>query len=366
LSESAQLAGKMGKMNLVNFSFDLEDKFTFWSGITGGLFLALSYFGTDQSQVGRYLSGKSVTESRLGLLFNGLLKIPMQFLILFIGILVFVFYQFNPSPVFFNKNILEKSYRTEYGERIKNLEDRNQVLFSNKKEEASKLLAAIRSDNENEILLSKEKLNNIEKESTEIKKEVKQLLSKAVPGAELKDTDYVFLTFVMNNLPIGMIGLLLAVILCAAMSSTSSELNALASTSLMDLYKRSINKNKNEKHYLNASRWLTIIWGLLAILFSLIAPMFENLIQMVNWLGSIFYGTILGVFICGFFFKYIQSNAVFIAAIIAQISVIACDRILTIGFLWYNVIGCFAVIVFAFLIQMFFNTRNKNISPKAK
>lgn len=359
--ESVQIAGEMGKMNLVDFSFDLNDRYNFWSGITGGLFLALSYFGTDQSQVARYLSGKSVTESRLGLLFNGLLKIPMQFIILFIGVLVFVFYQFHQPPVFFNHTELNKAYQSPYAHEIKAIEDQHTQVFKEKEKEIRNLLTALRENDTEQTLQTKSKIHHLQNQSKELKNETKELIAKAVPHAELKDTDYVFITFVMNHLPQGLIGLLIAVIFCAAMSSTSSELNALASTSTIDIYKRSLNSNASDKHYLNASRLYTVLWGLIAIGFALVASMFENLIQLVNLIGSLFYGTILGMFLAAFYFKYIKSNAVFYAAIIAETVVLTCYYTTDIAFLWYNVIGCALVILLGFIIEFFSPKDNQRI-----
>jgi len=350
--ESIEVAGKMGKMNLVDFSFDINDRYNFWSGITGGLFLALSYFGTDQSQVARYLTGKSVTESRLGLLFNGLLKIPMQFIILFIGVMVFVFYQFHQPPVFFNQTELKKVYNSPYGEEVKKLEQQHGEIFTEKEKEVKKLTLAIREENEENIKLSQDKISALQNDSKNLKKEVTSLIKKANPEAETKDTDYVFITFVMNHLPEGLIGLLLAVIFCAAMSSTSSELNALASTTAVDIYKRSVNAGATEHHYLNASKFFTVLWGIIAISFALAASLFENLIQLVNLLGSLFYGTILGIFLAAFYVNYIKSHAVFMAAILAEAIVLTCYATTDIAFLWYNVIGCGLVILFGSIIQL--------------
>lgn len=350
--DSLHIAGNMGRLNLVDFSFDPNDRYNFWSGITASLFLFLSYFGTDQSQVARYLSGKSIKESRLGLLFNGLLKIPMQFIILFIGVLVFVFFQFYQPPIFFNKTALDRAKNTTYSQEITALEKRHEEVFLKKREEVQNLVASVKSDNNLEIKVIQDKLEVLTKEYKEIHNELTTVMGRAVPDAELKDTDYVFLTFIMNYMPIGLVGLLLAVILSAAMSSTASELNALASTTVVDIYKRSIYKTGSDRHYLNASRWLTLIWGIIAICFAFVVSLFENLIQLVNLLGSLFYGPILGIFVAGFFFRYIRSEAVFIAAILAEIVVWMCYFYTDIAFLWFNPIGCGFVLFFALLIQV--------------
>ncbi|GAL85847.1 hypothetical protein MYP_3076 [Sporocytophaga myxococcoides] len=359
LFESMQVAGKLGKMNLVDFNFQPNDRYNFWSGITGGMFLALSYFGTDQSQVGRYLSGKSITESRMGLLFNGLLKIPMQFIILFIGLLVFVFYQFHQAPVFFNKTELARAQQSVYAGEIKTLEEKYDQNFIRKKEEVNTLVTALKAKDQQAIDNSQDKLLVIKKEEQEIRNNVKKVILKASPEAETKDVDFVFITFIMTQMPHGLVGLLIAVILCAAMSSTASALNALASTTCVDIYKRSINPHASERHYLKASRVLTVVWGLLTILFALFASLVDNLIQAVNILGSLFYGTILGIFLCAFYFKYIKSNAVFIAALIAQISIFLLYFYSDIAFLWYNLIGPIIVIVAGYIVQLILTGREQ-------
>jgi Na+/proline symporter len=353
-NESVQVAGKLGKLNIIDFKFDFNDRYNFWSGMTGGLFLALSYFGADQSQVGRYLSGKSIGESRLGLLFNGLLKIPMQFLILFIGALVFVFYQLHQPPVFFNKVQTDKLINSPFASDFKDLENQHALVFQKKEKHVSNLVQAMRLDDNKSI--DTERLNIIarEKEAAEIKKKVVRLIKKSDPEANEKDTDYVFITFVIDHLPHGLIGLLLAVIFSAAMSSTASALNSLASTTCVDLYKRSFKKNATPHHYLQASRLFTILWGLVAIFFAVVASLLENLIQAVNILGSIFYGTILGVFVAAFYFKYISSRSVFYAALLTQGIIFYCYRETEIAYLWYNVIGCLLVILIASLMELFF------------
>ena len=349
--DAVQVAGKMNKLNLINFSFDWNDRYNVWSGVTGGLFLFMSYFGTDQSQVARYLSGRSITESRLGLLFNGLLKIPMQFIILFIGIMVFVFYQFVQPPVFFNKVVKERLYETTYAGDLIQLETQHNANFKQKSQVVREMLTGIQNEDESAINHASQKLDGIEAQGKAIRNEVKGLLQKADPKAEVKDTDYVFITFVMQYMPTGIIGLLLAVIFCASMSSTSSELNALASTTVIDMYKRSIRPVASDAHYLKASKLLTIVWGLFAILFATLASRLDNLIQAVNILGSIFYGTILGIFVVGFYLKSIKSNAVFWAAVLAEAMVILTYIFTDIGFLWLNPIGCLLVIGMGFLFQ---------------
>lgn len=356
------IAGASGKMEVLDFSFNWENRYTFWSGLIGGSFLALSYFGTDQSQVQRYLSGKSVRESQMGLIMNGLLKVPMQFFILLIGVMVFVFYQFNASPLNFNPAAEADVLDSEYGELYQNLQAEKQALEITKEQIQ---LSFVRSNDpaEKEQLISK--IQSINSEETDLREQSKTLIKQANPGAETNDKDYVFIHFILNNLPRGLIGLLLAVILSAAMSSTASELNALGSTTTMDLYKRN-NEGREEKHYVKMSKWFTFLWGLIAILVACTANLFDNLIQLVNIIGSIFYGNILGVFLLAFFFKYIKGNAVFIAALINQalvISLYTLDtfEIINIPYLWLNFVGCVTVIMIAFVIQTLMGSGPKKI-----
>lgn len=360
-TDALHVAGKMDKLEVVSFDFDFNDRYNFWSGITAALFLFMSYFGTDQSQVQRYLTGKSIRESRLGLMMNGLLKVPMQFVILFIGVMVFVFYQFNQPPIFFNQVEKQKVEQSIYADDFKQIEEEYSAVFEEKKQELQQLVKAVNAEDEAGIIEGKAKAKALQNRVNELREETKMLVKKVNPKAETNDKDYIFMTYVMDYLPIGMIGLLFAVMFSAAMSSTASELNALASTTTIDLYKRSINKKGDETHYLKSSRWFTFLWGALAILFATTASLFENLIQAVNYLGSIFYGTILGIFVVAFYFKKIKGNAVFVAAILAEISVITIDLLnryelapewLQLGYLWYNVIGCGLVILFGWLLQL--------------
>lgn len=348
-----EAAGKLGKMDLVETDFKLSDRYNIYAGLIGGFFLALSYFGTDQSQVARYLSGKSIAEMRLGLLFNGVFKIPMQFFILLTGILVFLFYQFNQPPVFFNEVAKEKVVQSSYAPLLSEQEQQFEKLFLENREQMQVLVSSIEAGNEPSADAAKDIILANQTTQRQVRDSVKALVLLANPSAETKDTDYVFITFVMHNLPIGLVGLLFAVIFSAAMSSTASELNALASTTCVDIYKRSINPNGGEGHYLSASKWLTFGWGVVAIIFATLAPLAENLIQFVNILGSIFYGTILGIFLVAFLMKWIKGNAVFLAAIIAEALVVYIFLFhKEVGFLWYNVIGCLAVMALATLFQL--------------
>ena len=362
--DAVNVAGKMGKLNLVNFDFDLDDRYNFWTGTTAALFLFLSYFGTDQSQVQRYLTGKSLAQSRLGLIMNGLLKIPMQLIILFIGVMVFVFYQFNTPPIFFNKVELNNIKSSNYSEEVNNLENEFKVLHDKKTVDIYSLLDAQKNEDKVRVQELKRSVLSIESKMHEINNNVKTIVIKNNPFAETNDKDYIFMSYVIDYLPTGVIGLLFAVMFCAAMSSTASELNALASTTTIDIYKRSIKKKENDRHYLMSSKYFTLLWGVLAILFATTASLFENLIQAVNLLGSLFYGTILGIFVVAFYFKNVKSNAVFYCAIAAEIMVVSIHFLnhyqfapnwLQMGFLWYNVVGCLLVILFATLAQKIIN-----------
>lgn len=447
--DAAYIAGKMGKLNAIDFSFNLSDRYTFWSGIIGGTFLMLSYFGTDQSQVARYLAAKNITQSRMALLVNGLVKIPMQFIILFIGAMVFVFFQFVTPPLFFNPvetgKVKSGSYAKDYtqlenefellqdqkriklremldegsssGSKISNTKSEQiEDVISNESSGEKNLSSGSRVSNKiveqfenvisNEPALpsgrsSREKslqyigikishpinrvrndnnkylnissiesvsgsikdddirLDDIKKQEQQIRTEAKLLIKKNNPNADTNDTNYIFITYIVNYLPVGLIGLLLAAILAASMSSTSAELNSLASTSLIDIYKRLINKNASDNHYLKFSKYATVCWGIYAIAFALLASELGSLIEAVNILGSLVYGTILGIFLAAFYTKKISSNSVFISAIIAEAIVLYCFLFTSIPFLWYNVIGCLMVVILSFVINPFFVINSK-------
>jgi SSS family transporter len=361
MKEALQVAGKMDKLNVVNFEFDLADRYSIWSGMTAAVFLFLSYFGTDQSQVQRYLSGQTLTQSRMGLLMNGFLKIPMQFLILFIGVMVFVFYQFIQPPVNFNQVQTEALRQSVHAPELARMEAAYAENFASGKVAYQELLAAMDQGEEAATEELTRTLAELKTEQEEIRKEVKELVLVNDPNAETRDTDYVFMRFVMDYLPAGVVGLLFAVIFAAAMSSSSSELNALGSTTTIDLYKRSVNKEASDAHYVGSSKVFTAFWGIGAILFATYASLFENLIQAVNLLGSLFYGTILGIFIVGFFMKWIKGQAVFIAALLSQALILFVHFFngtglwgfhWDIGFLWYNALGCLSVMLFGLVLQV--------------
>ena len=346
--KAIKIASANSKMDVLNFSFDLENRYTVWSGIIGGTFLMISYFGTDQSQVQRYLSGKSLKEMQLGMIFNGIFKIPMQFFILFIGVMVFVFYQFNPSPLNFNPQgkiiISNSSYENEY----KQLEENLQKNF----DERTFILNDILSKDKIEV---KEKIDNLNYEEKIIRDRAKILIGKAAKDknekVETNDKDYVFINFILKNLPKGLIGLLLAVIISAAMSSTSSEINALATTTSIDILKRNFSY-VNDDNIVFFTKLMTLFWGLCAIAIACVAYLADNLIQLVNIIGSIFYGNVLGIFLIAFFLKVLKSNAVFIGAIITQIIIIIAWFYDWMPFLWLNVFGCVMVILISFLIHL--------------
>ncbi len=356
--DTFQFAGEMGKMNLINLKFDLSDRYNIWSGLIGGLFLFLSYFGADQSQVGRYLTGSSVAESRLGLIFNGLLKIPMQFIILYIGILIFVFYQFNQAPLIHNQALLKQAMETSASGKIEQLETSYNELFAEKKEVAGELATAIRTEQPGLIASSKASLKEIQGQENTLRAEMKKTIKESLPEANTLDKDYVFINFVMSYLPHGLIGLLLAVVFSAAMSSMASELMALASTTSVDIYKRSVRPGQSEAHYFKASRLMMVGWTVFAIGFASLANLAENLIQFVNIVGSLFYGTILGIFLSGFYIPYLRSTAVFIAAIFAEAIILYLYFYTDVAFLLYNIIGCVAVIGLALIFQSLSKSKN--------
>lgn len=350
-THALKMAGKLGRMNVIDWKFDPNNRYTIWSGLIGGFFLQLSYFGTDQSQVGRYLTGSSVGQSRLGLIMNGLIKIPMQFLILLIGVLVFAFYQFTKPPLFFNQYEVNKIKKSSYATQYNYLDQQYSQAFEQKKVRTNELIKAIDSKDENQIDHAQDALKVADMQSRIIRQDAIALMKKNSSGADGNDTNYVFLTFVTQYLPKGLIGLLVAIIFLASMGSTASALNSLASTSVVDIYKRIINPNASEKNYLNASRLATIFWGLVCIGMALYASRIGNLLEAVNQLGSYLYGTILGVFVVAFYLKKIKGNAVFIAAIITEAVICVFGYFDVIAYLWLNAIGCILLIILAYIFH---------------
>ncbi|HSZ25302.1 MAG TPA: sodium:solute symporter [Cytophagaceae bacterium] len=349
--DALHIAGKMNKLNAIDTSFDLNNRYNIWSGIIGGFFLQLSYFGTDQSQVGRYLTGKSTTESRLGLIMNGLIKIPMQFLILLIGTLVFTFYQFHVPPVFFNKVEINKIENSSYNEAYKTIESDFKEVHAQKKVLINELVSALRSDNRKRISDVQSRVKKVDQKLNLIRNNATRLMEKNNPKANTNDTNYIFLTFVTEQLPVGLVGLLIAIIFLASMGSTASGLSSLASTTLVDFYKRMYKNNESDRQYLFISRWATFGWGIFCIVVALYAGKLGNLIEAVNILGSLFYGTILGIFLVAFYMKQIGGTAVFYAAIISEVVIFYSWLTNLTAFLWLNVIGCLLVMALSWLIQ---------------
>ena len=385
--DSIQIAGLLGKFNMINvLPADIEsklpegvtsvsdltflqkvnsilnDRYNIWYGLIASVFLFLSYFGTDQSQVGRYLGGVSITESRLGLMFNGLLKIPMQFIILFIGVLVFVFYLFFQPPVFYNQVLRDRALETPKADSIRMIEQKFESLYSTKRIAVDAMVDGIHANDEAKIKLHLDKVKGLQQDELALRNEMKDMIKSAIPNAKTQDRDYIFLHFVLNNLPNGIIGLLLAVIFLAAMSSMAGELSALASTTSVDIYQRSIKKSGDNAHYLSASRWFTVAWALLAMIFAMLASFAENLIQFVNIVGSLYYGTLLGIFLVAFYMRRIGGTAVFWAAIMSECIVVYCYYFTEVAFLLYNVIGCVGVILISLSLQAFLPAKKEDLS----
>lgn len=360
-TDALHVAGKMGKTNVIDFTFDLNNRYNVWSGIIGGFFLQLSYFGTDQSQVGRYLTGSSVGQSRLGLAMNGLLKIPMQFLILMVGALVFAFYQFTTPPMFFNQVKVEQVMATEYAPEYQKLEDRHAILQSEKRPHVLALTEALNQDDEAAVDRERTYLGTAEEQVQAVRQEAQDLISKA-NGEETNDVNYVFLRFVIDYLPAGLVGLLIAVILLASMGSVAAAFNSLASTTIVDIFKRQVSKDGTDKYYVKASRWATFGWGVFCIVVAQYASRLGSMIEAVNVLGSLFYGVILGVFLVAFYFKSIGSRAVFWGAVIGEFFVVLSYWQELTAFLWLNLIGCALVIGFAWVIEKVWPQREEVVS----
>ena len=338
-NDAIREASTYGKMNVITTGmtskgFDWKDKYNIWSGLIGGFFLALSYFGTDHSQVGRYLTAKNINESRKGLLMNGLVKVPMQFLILLLGILIFTFYMYHKAPVYFDDVKINTAQKTMYKDSLNELQLKYNTAFENK-----------------DFVTS-----------TKIRTEYKTIIKKAIPSDDANDTNFIFLRFVKDNLPAGLIGLLFAVIFLSAWGSIAGALNSLAACTVIDFHKKFINKNNSECNDYKISQWYTFGWGIFCIIIAMFAQNIGNsLIEAVNILGSIFYGVILGVFLVAFWIKFIKANAVFYAAIISEFAVIAIYKSDTISFLWLNVIGALLVVLFSSLFQLCFAKTNKQL-----
>jgi Na+/proline symporter len=348
--DALSVAGGLNKLEAVDFSFDPSKRYTLWTGVFGGMFLALSYFGTDQSQVQRYLSGGSLRESRLGLMFNAIFKIPMQFFILMLGAMVFVFFQFERPPVFFNQTAWAQRASAEGGEKLSAIEADFAAAHAQKKQQIQNWIEAKHAGNASAeaaaraaVIASNQQIEKV--------RDAAKLAASGVPGKKANDSDYVFITFILGYLPHGLIGLLVTVFFAAALSSKAGELNALGSTTIVDIYRHVVKRDADDAHYVTATKWFTAFWGLVAIGFALFAHLAENLIQAVNIVGSIFYGVVLGLFLVAFFVKWVRGTAVFWGAIAGQILVFVLYAVTDISYLWFNVIGCAACMLFAIVLQ---------------
>lgn len=350
-SEAWQIAGATGKTQILDWTFDWNDRYNVWSGVLGATFLFLSYFGTDQSQVGRYLSGKTLRESRIGLLFNGIIKIPMQMLVLAVGVMVFVFYQFNQPPLHFNQANRSQLAGTPQEAAFQQLESADAQIFEEKKRVLTEFQAARQAQNENRAQTAIGQLQSLEKQHTDLRDQSRTLLKTAKVSGDTSDKDYVFIHFVLSHIPKGLVGLMLAMIFCASWSATSSQLNALSATSVSDIYRRSLVPGKPDAHYLRASKIAIVIWGGFIVAFAMFVSLLENLIQAVNMVGSMFYGTILGIFFTAFFLKSVKSQAVFYAALVAEVIVLVCFWLNKDAYLWYNPLGCGLVMGMGWLFQ---------------
>lgn len=350
-SEAWQIAGATGKTQMLDWSFNWNDRYNVWSGVLGGTFLFLSYFGTDQSQVGRYLSGKTLRESRIGLLFNGFIKIPMQMLVLAVGVMVFVFYQFEQPPLHFNQANRTQLAGTVQEIEFQKLESADAQVFEAKKQALAELQQAQQNEDPARTQTAVSQLQTLEKQRTELRAQSKTLLQSAGVKGDANDKDYVFINFILGHIPVGLVGLMLAMIFCASWSTTASELSALSATSVSDIYRRSVVRGKSDAHYLRASKIATVLWGGFIVAFALFASLSENLIQAVNMVGSMFYGTILGIFFTAFFLKSVKGRAVFYAALVGEAIVLVCFWYNKDAYLWYNPLGCGLVMGLGWLFE---------------
>jgi Na+/proline symporter len=341
-AKAVSLAGAAGRLNAVTTQFAWDDRYNVWSGLIGGMFLALAYFGCDQSQVQRYLTGKSIGQSRLGLLFNAMAKIPMQFFILFIGVMVFVFFTFEKPPLLFQPAELA---RVEKDPRFPAVQQRYDQAFAQRKQAAEDYLQARDPEAQQ---ATRTRYQNSQRELNNAHAAGEQLV-----GKDFHDTNYIFLTFVTGYLPVGVVGLIIAVIFTAAMSSTSGEINSLAAVTIIDLYQRHIRKHASDRHYLTASRWATVFWGVYAVTFAQYGRNFGALIEAVNIVGSLFYGGLLGVFVLAFFFKKVGANGAFFGVVAGEAAIFAAYLFTKISYLWYNVVGCVVVIAVGVMVSQF-------------
>ncbi|HEY0788857.1 MAG TPA: sodium:solute symporter, partial [Thermoanaerobaculia bacterium] len=360
--DASRVAGTMGRLNAIDFSFDWENRYNFWSGLIGGFFLALSYFGTDQSQVQRYLSGQSIAQSRLALLFNGLVKVPMQFFILFVGAMVFAFYQFTAPPLFFNTDEVRKIEQSRYAREYRTLEAEHLTASTAKQDAVRAMVAAMDRGDTAAAAKAEAGVKAADGRVARLREKAVALFKANDPGAATNDTNYVFLTFVVDYLPTGLVGLVMAAIFAAAMSSTASELNALSSTTIVDVYRRMVRAEASDKHYVVVSKIATLVWGAFAIGFAMYANRLGSLIEAVNILGSLFYGTILGIFLLAFYVKRVGATAAFAGALVGEAAVVWTFQTTAISFLWYNVVGCLVTIGVALMVQPFAEGKSKKMA----
>lgn len=359
VTDAVNVAGRMGRLNAIDFKFDWNNRYTFWSGLIGGFFLALSYFGTDQSQVGRYLSGQSVAQSRLGLLFNGLVKVPMQFLILFIGAMVFVFHQFDRPPIYFNPVEAKRVEGSPLAGEFRALQQQYDVLGDAKQAEIEAFLEARRAGDAVAEEATAARVEEIDARAQELRGRAREIVREVNPRSDGNDVNYIFLSFVLRYLPIGVVGLVLAMVFAASMSSTASELNALASTSVVDVYRRFLRRRGSDRHFVRVSKAATVLWGVVAVLFAIYANKLGSLVEAVNILGSLFYGTILGIFLLAFYFKRVGGTAAFLGALVGEAAVVYFFTSTKISFLWYNVVGCVGTIAAALVCTLLLRSLGK-------
>jgi Na+/proline symporter len=351
--DAAFVAARSGRLNALQLRFDPQDRYNLWSGLIGGFFLQLSYFGTDQSQVGRYLTGRSVTESRLGLVFNGLVKVPMQLGILTLGVLLFVFYQFAAPPLFFNPVESARLASGPHAAAYHALESRHRQVLAAREAHVREMLAARRAGEAGALEAADRAAAADRQALDDLRRETVALVRAQDPTAQTSDTNYVFLSFVLSHLPAGLIGLVFAAVFAASMNSTSAELNALASTTVVDVYQRVAGVGVDGRHDVRVSRIATVCWAAFAVAFAEYASRLGSLIEAVNILGSLFYGTILGIFLTAFYLPRVGGTPVFVAALVAEAAVVACFKLTAISFLWYNLIGCALVVLVALALQPF-------------
>jgi SSS family transporter len=363
ISEAAHVAGKMGRLNTVDLTFDPKSRYNLWSGLIGGFFLALSYFGCDQSQVGRYLTGRSVAESRFGLLFNGLVKVPMQFGILFLGAMVFVFYQFVMPPLLFNPVELARAERSAPTE-VRAIEARHRAAFDERKTAVEGLVAALKSKDAARVSAAEGSVVAAQERFSKVRSDAVKVLARR-KGAETNDTNYIFLSFVIHYLPVGLVGLILAVVFAASMSSNSAAMNALASTTCVDVYGRLFRKGQSDSHYVRVSKLATVFWGVFAIAFAEFANRLGTLIEVVNILGSLVYPTILGIFLLAFYFKHVKGTAAFVAGVAGELVVIAMWAFSDVAFLWYNVVGTGVVVGLGLALNPLFGDKDAKDAREA-